>query len=99
MSLMFSQDPKYYDGGRAATRCWVGAMKVLVEHYLRDEFNSEEEMKEFMDLVQADYENPNYHLYSIVYFRLYNSYANLDILLPEESPQSNDKNQGGMICF
>ena len=46
-----------------ATRAWTGAMSILVQYFLKDEFSSEGEMNEFMDEVQSDYENPQYHLY------------------------------------
>ena len=50
-----------------ATQAWTGVVRILVQHFLKDQFSSEGEMNEFMDKVQSDYENPDYHMYCVVY--------------------------------
>ena len=38
-------------------------MKVLTPYYMKDEFENEKAMTEFMDNVLSDFVNPDYHLY------------------------------------
>jgi len=42
-------------------------MNVLVQLFLKEDFPNEDDMMDFIAKVQADYENPNYHLYCVMY--------------------------------
>jgi len=69
-------DPRKHDSGRAAVHVFKGPIPVLIQHFLanRPPFKAEGEDKpdeqkveQFIKDVQADHENPKYHLYCYMY--------------------------------
>ena len=68
-------DPKLQEAGYATTKAFVGAVHPLVEHYMASQFDNRQQMLDYIDKVNADMENPDYHFYVTMYSALFVIYC------------------------